>query len=318
MRRSLIIDNRVDIVTAASLTVAAAAIVAFVACGGSESRTTEDTVSSAGVVGTAVSKLGPVTPTPVTPPPSFAEGEAAFSERRYAEAVELFGRYVESHPDNAWGHYMLGLSSWKSGDLARAESSFVRSLELDPRHVKSLFNLSRVLLDAGRPREARERITTALAIDSTSGEGYRLLGRARAALNQPNEAITAYRLALGLQPEDVWSMNNMGLLLVQQQRYDEALGPLARAVQLDSTVAVFHNNLAIALEHTGHYTLATQAYQRALAVDSGYTKALLSLARVNGRKEDPALIPVDLAVVAEMFDKEIRSAVVVRREPNMW
>jgi tetratricopeptide (TPR) repeat protein len=313
MRRSLIIDQRVDVITAASLAVAAAAIVAFVACGGSESRTTEDTVSSAGVVGTAVSKLEPV-PAPL--PPSFAEGEAAFSERRYAEAVELFGRYVESHQDNAWGHYMLGLSSWKSGDLARAESSFVRSLELDPTHVKSLFNLTRVLLDAGRPREARERITAALAIDSTSGEGYRLLGRVRSAMNQPNEAITAYRLALSLKPEDVWSMNNMGLLLVQQQRYEEAIGPLARAVQIDSTVAVFHNNLAIALEHTGHYALATESYQRALAVDSGYTKALLSLARVNGRKEDPAVVPVDLAVMADAFDKEVRSKVVVRRDPN--
>ena len=59
-------------------------------------------------------------------------------------------------------------------------------------------------------------------------------------------------------------MNNMGLLMIQQGRNEEALEPLARAVQLDSTVAVFQNNLGIALEHTGRFVLATQAYKAAL------------------------------------------------------
>jgi Tfp pilus assembly protein PilF len=310
MRRELSIDHRVESTSVAGFMLAAATVLALAACGG-ESRPSTDSVSSPGVVGT-VSPPAPETPVP-TPPVTLGEGEIAYTERRYSDAARLFEAYVVSNPGNAWGHYMLGLSAWKSGDLPRAESAFVRSLELDAKHVKSLLNLSRVLLDAGRPRDARERVTAALAIDSTSGEGYRLLGRVRAALNQPNEAIVAYRLALSRQPDDVWSMNNMGLLLVQQQRYDEALGPLSRAVQLDSTVAVFHNNLGIALEHTGHYTLATQSYQRALAADSGYAKALLSLARVNGRKEDPALVPVDLGAVAGTFAQEVRLPYVVKR-----
>ena len=37
----------------------------------------------------------------------------------------------------AQGHYMLGLSAWKSGDLDRAEAAFVRSLELDRSKSKS-------------------------------------------------------------------------------------------------------------------------------------------------------------------------------------
>jgi tetratricopeptide (TPR) repeat protein len=309
MRRALSIDHRVETTSAAGLVLAAATVLAIAACGGESSPST-DSVSSPGVVGT----VSPPAATPVpVPPVTFSEGEIAYTERRYADATRLFETYVVSNPVNAWGHYMLGLSAWKSGDLPRAESAFVRSLELDAGHVKSLLNLSRVLLDAGRPRDARERVTAALALDSTSGEGYRLLGRVRAALNQPNEAIVAYRLALSRQPDDVWSMNNLGLLLVQQQRYDEALGPLSRAVQLDSGVAVFHNNLGIALEHTGHYTLATQSYQRALAADSGYAKALLSLARVNGRKEDPALVPVDLGLLAETFAQEVRVPSVVKR-----
>ncbi len=67
-------------------------------------------------------------------------------------------------------------------------------------------------------------------------------------------------------------MNNMALVLIQQGRFDEALPPLARAVQLDSSVAVFHNNLGIALERTGQYTMAAQSYRAALSVDSNLHK----------------------------------------------
>ena len=305
MRRSLITNRSGEAIVAGILTVAVLALVAMTACGGSEREATSDTISSAGVITPSVTTTE--SPKVETPRVSFVEGETAYSERRYAEATELFGTYVEQHPDNSWGHYMLGLSAWKAGDLGRAETAFVRSIELDGKNVKSRLNLTRVLLDAGRPRDAREHVTQALAIDTTSGEAYRLLGRVRAAMNQPNEAVAAYRLALALDPADAWSMNNMGLLLVQGTHYEEALGPLSRAVQLDSNVAVFHNNLGIALEHTGHYALATQSYQRALAVDSSYTKALLSLARVNGRKEDPALAAIDLATIADAFDREIRT-----------
>jgi len=241
-----------------------------------------------------------------TQPVSIAEGEKVYQEKRYADATALFTTYVDQHPNNPWGHYMLGLSSWKAGDLQRAESAFVRANEIDPRHVKTLLNLTRVHLDQGRPKDALARVNAALVLDSSSGEAYRLLGRVRSALNEPNEAIAAYRLALSHDPKDVWSMNNVGLLLIQQGSFEEALGPLALAVQLDSGVATFQNNLGIALEHTGRFTLATQAFKSALAVDESYTKAKLSLARVEGRKEDPTVTPVELTTLAESFDREIR------------
>lgn len=293
--------------------IATAALI--VACGG-EIKEPKDVnpVSSTPSV-TPVSVPGPkdsstgngVGSSTVTQVVSLADAESVYREKRYSDAAAMFATYTDQHSTNPWGHYMLGLSSWKSGDLERAESAFVRANELDPKHVKTLLNLARVNLDQGKPKDALGRVTAALKLDSASSDGYRLLGRVRGALNEPNEAIAAYRAALMLDPKDVWSMNNTGLLLIQQGKNEEALGPLARAVQLDSTVAVFQNNLGIALEHTGRFVLATQAYKSAIAVDGGYTKAKLSLARVEGRKEDPSVTPVELMTLAEAFDREIRT-----------
>ncbi len=47
-----------------------------------------------------------------SPPPkitgSFADGEAAYRARKYADATAIFEGYTERRPANAWGHYMLG------------------------------------------------------------------------------------------------------------------------------------------------------------------------------------------------------------------
>lgn len=296
------------------LTAAAALVVAtVVACGvKSEKRANDTAMLSAGAVVTASSESPRSTDSVVTPEVSvpanvsYATAESAFTQHHYAAATDMFAVYVQSHPKNAWGHYMQGLAAWKSGDLETARQALERSLELDPRNVKILLNLGRVLLDQGQPEEAQVRVGAAIEIDSTSAEAQRMMGRVQTALGQPDSAIEAYRTALVLDPKDVWSMNNLGLVLIEQGDYQEALRPLARAVQLRPEAPLFQNNLGIALERTGHFNAAAEAFQAALAADSTYTKASVSLARVEGRTEDPSTAPVELASLAQSFEDSVR------------
>ena len=184
------------------------------------------------------------------------------------------------------------------------------------RDVHGLTQAGRQLLESGNAKEALRTATRAVALDQKSHDAYRLMARAHATLNMPNEALEEYRIALSLDPEDAWSMNNMGLLLVQQGHYEEALPPLARATQLSPRTAVFQNNLGVALEHTGHFVLAASAYRSALDSDSSYLKARVSLARVNGRKEESTTTSVDLATLAASFDHEVRTTFVSARPTN--
>ena len=196
----------------------------------------------------------------ITGPVSFADGEAAYQARKYSDATAIFERYTEQRPDNAWGHYMLGLSAWKSGDLAKSEQAFEKALSIDPHHVKSLVNLSRVFIDQKRHDDAVDRLTRAAEIDPESIEVYRLLGRTYHAQGKTDEAVDAYRRAIELNELDAWSMNNLGLLFLETQRADEALPLLAKAVELRKDVPAFHNNLGMALEHTGRFKAAATAY----------------------------------------------------------
>jgi tetratricopeptide (TPR) repeat protein len=218
---------------------------------------------------------------------SFADGEAAYQARKYSDAVQIFESYTERHPANPWGHYMVGLSAWKSGDLAKSEQAFEKSLSIDPHHVKSLVNLSRVFIQQKRHDEAAERLTRASEIEPESADIFRLLGRTYAVQRKTDEAIEAYRQAIDLDERDAWSMNNLGLLLLEAKRADEALPLLTSAVELKKNVPEFHNNLGMALEHTGRFRAAASSYNDALTIDPGYAKAKQNLARVEAVESGP-------------------------------
>lgn len=293
-------------------------LVVGIACGvrsGDKNKTGDSTVTTGQTTPTASPKPavadntidsanGHIVPQNVT----FGAAEAAFTKHHYAEATESFDSYVQRHPKNAYAHYMLGLSAWKSGDLERARIAFERSLELDSTNVKTLLNLGRVLLDQGNADDAWERVSTAVSLDTTSAEVRRMMGRVETARGERDSAITSYRVALSIDSADSWSMNNLGLLLIDEGRYSEALPPLARAVELRPEAPAFANNLGVALERTGHPVAAAEAYRAALKSDSTYAKAQVSLARVEGKTDDSTATPVDVTVLTKSFNDELQKA----------
>jgi Tfp pilus assembly protein PilF len=251
---------------------------------------------------------------------TYEEAEAAYQDKRYDEAVKLFTRYTEGKSENPWGFYMLGLSAWKAGDHEIAEKALERALELDPDHVKSQLNLSRVYLDTERPDKALVWTEKTLAIDPESNDAHRLQGRAYSQLGQVENAIAAYHKAIMSDEQDAWSMNNLGLIFIEEERFVEALLPLARAVALRDDVAVFQNNLGMALERVGHFRAAEEAYRSAVAIDGSHKSASSNLARVESVIEDPDIGAIDLKELAHRFDEEIgvgREMVIEKGTPTM-
>ena len=243
-----------------------------------------------------------------TPPPAPATwdgGEAAFQQRDYEEAARIFGVFVSTRPDHGWGHYMLGLSEWKAGRQEDAVDAFRRTLEIDPRHTKSMVNLARVLLELDRPDEARELATRAVDLDPTYVAAVRTVARSEEALGNRGEAERGYLTAIRLDPGDVWSMNNLGLLRIQSGAYEDAIGPLARATELSDDVAVFHNNLAAALEGAGYGLGALGVFERAVELDPGHRRAVASVERLSEVRGLGDRAPLDLVAYAAAFEDSV-------------
>ncbi|MBU8922928.1 MAG: tetratricopeptide repeat protein, partial [Bacteroidales bacterium] len=93
-------------------------------------------------------------------------------------------------------------------------------------------------------------------------------------------------------------------ILIERERFDEALKPLVCAVELKPSVAIFQNNLGMALERNGYYRAAEKAYDAALTIEY-YDKASVNFERIAAVDEEAGLGSLDLAALAISFKEEI-------------
>ena len=179
-----------------------------------------------------------------------------------------------------WEHYMLGVSAWKEGELGEAELHLREWVAHAPGDAKGRVNLARVLIEIGRPYEAKEHAAIAENLDPASVAAKRIHARALDESGDCSSAIAKYEDALWINPEDYWSLNNLGYLLIRHGRFEDAIGPLALAVQLDSTNLMFRTNLGAALRGAGHRFAALETLDAAPLADK-FRRELLGTPRAN-------------------------------------
>ena len=284
---------------------------AITACGGDKNTATLATAEAKLAVPVAqAARLTTVTNggTPVSPTEKYESGEAAFKAGKYHDAADMYKARVIAKPADANGLYMLGLSSWKAGDFAGAKDAFDKSIELNPGFAKSNLNEPRVLLDMKRAPEALELIAKGRGIDSTSPDGVRLKARAQSESGDIEGAMQTYRDLLVRDDADTWGLNNLGVLLLDRGEFTDALGPLARVVQVKPTAPLFQNNYGMALERSGYKVAALRHYEEAVRNDSTFTKAVKNAERLRGVVTDTtATEEVSVNDMAESFRLKVKT-----------
>ena len=94
------------------------------------------------------------------------------------------------------------------------------------------------------------------------------------------EAVTCYRRALELMPDTAEVHNNLGNVLVDQEKLDEAIACFRRAVKLKPHYAEAHYNLGHTLAGQGKLAEAVIWYCRALELKPRYAEAHNNLGHV--------------------------------------
>jgi Flp pilus assembly protein TadD len=263
-----------------------------VADGTEPAATVEPEISNASGEVPPLEEILPDVPLMVT----YSIAEKTFFDGDYTKAAAMFEVYCDAHPQNAWGHYMHGLSLARAGDHEAARGAYNTALGLKPDHLKSLVNLARLELALNEPEAALATIERALDVAPDNADARRVLGRVYHTLDRDLEAAATYVEVLKLRGDDAWTLNNLALVWMDAGDYERALPALARAVELKSDAAVIRNNLAMTLEHTGHLNQALEQYT--VAADLGSAKGEASYFRLDGvtmPADDPA---ADLGVLA--------------------
>lgn len=126
-------------------------------------------------------------------PPGFTEraeaADTAFQRGRYNQAAELYSQLATENRSLVMPTHRLGIIAYHANDLPEAQRQFQRTLNRDPNHAPSQYNLAIVHLESARqllrqherlaPQQAaqpsllsiRRALEAIVTEDSTSGTG---------------------------------------------------------------------------------------------------------------------------------------------------
>jgi predicted O-linked N-acetylglucosamine transferase (SPINDLY family) len=194
-----------------------------------------------------------------------------------ATGAEAAARHaVELAPGRAAGWNNLGLALQSQGRLAEAEASFRRAAA-DRRYAKARYNLGNVLRLQGRHDEAASALRAALRLEPAYAQAHNALGVVLGERGELAAAIAHLERAITHAPGDLKPLLNLGRLLARERRHEEALARFDQALRLAPDSADAHRGRAGALAELGRGETAIVALRRAVELEPGDLDTVMRL-----------------------------------------
>jgi Flp pilus assembly protein TadD len=163
---------------------------------------------------------------------------------------------------------IVGLDYLVLGYFENAEKWLALSLELDPGDSEAWLYLGRTRFDEHKFKEAVSALEQCLKLDSKNGKAEDNLGLSYAAVGRQEEAIAAYRNAIALLTETATKYAgpylDLGTLLLEQDRPEEALPFLRQAVEISPQWSRMHEQLGKAYLRLNQLKDAQSALEKAV------------------------------------------------------
>jgi Flp pilus assembly protein TadD/ketosteroid isomerase-like protein len=141
-------------------------------------------------------------------------------------------------------------------------------------HADALQDISKQIKQ-GQHAQALEQVDKYLAGKPKDAQGRFLKGIVLTEMNKPNEAIVVFTKLTEDYPELPEPYNNLAVIYAQQKQYDKAKQALEMAIRTHPSYATAHENLGDI-----YARLASQAYDKALQIDSSNSSAQNKLALI--------------------------------------
>lgn len=129
----------------------------------------------------------------------------------------------------AEAHATMSLVIWLDGSWPDVERSLRRAIELNPDYATAHHWYSHLLIGLGRVEEAVEEIQLAQALDPLSPVIAQNVGSKLFLARRYPAALEAYRRALELDPDQLWTLAGMAKVYAQLGRWEEAREKLRAA-----------------------------------------------------------------------------------------
>ena len=202
-----------------------------------------------------------------------AEKFAKFGD--FASAQSVVGELLEKYPGNP-----------------RAKALAIR-IDQSSKHVvlssgpdQKTINELEFLTKSNQWMNLIQRCLELIEHDERSPFVWNFLGIAQRAKGLPLLAEAAHRRAIELDPKFFAAYSNLGNVLKDLQKFDEAVAVQKKAIDLNPKDARSFNNLGTLFEDIGSFVEAEKYFAKAVELDRNYATAIYNLGGIKLRKKD--------------------------------
>jgi tetratricopeptide (TPR) repeat protein len=221
---------------------------------------------------------------------------------KYNAVDLLLAPLHEKRPDDLAIAYMLGTALVRSGEVSRGEIVINRILrDGDSAEARLLLGVTR--LSAHDYPAALADLTKAVELNPNLPDVYAFYGQALQATGDPARAVEAYRKALAANRNNFTANVELGILLKDDQKLDEALECLRRALRArPKDLDARHQLAAIDLEK-GRLEAARQQLEQITREAPAFTAAHVTLATVYYRLRRKVAGDRERAIVQKLTEQ---------------
>ncbi len=155
---------------------------------------------------------------------------------RKNDALSSAERAVALVPDWSYAWYALSYAHWqvdKKRNTDKAMEAINTALRMEPSHADYHYLKGEILFSVSEWEQALEHANTSLRIDSENLGALNLRARCEVKLNRATDANNTLDWAIRKNPENSTSHANKGWALIEKDQYDEALTHFKEALRLN-------------------------------------------------------------------------------------
>jgi len=164
-----------------------------------------------------------------------AAARKQISEGRLEEAYARLSACRKTYPDDVNLAAELAILVSRLGSNQEAERLFEFVIEKEPHHKDARLRLAQLLLDDGRPDQARKHAEFLTRTFPEWAEGFDLLGRCSSEEGDLASAEIFFKRAASLDPTSSTFPFNAGVVLWKQKKPAEALKSFERSIGLNES-----------------------------------------------------------------------------------
>lgn len=203
------------------------------------------------------------------------KGHVFFSNKDLAQAEASFSRALEVDPDSLSALEGLGNVAFEEGELEVAEGWFRRAIEVDPKALNARHRLAITLSVRGDVSAAITELERALALDPGNTFALHALGGLYQRTGDLARAEARQRAALEVDPKHRGARFALGSMLVDAGRLEEAERELTRLYSAGAD-AVAEYGFARLAARRGEPRTAARHLERALELGVTHPERILT------------------------------------------